>query len=77
MELVLGATLPGEPLYHAFGFREIERFTLTMQDGVSVEAVAMERPMSLSPSATPNRALPRWIPLEVLAAVPTRAAVRG
>jgi hypothetical protein len=39
------ATLPGEPLYRAFGFREIERFTVTMPDGVSVEAVAMERPI--------------------------------
>jgi GNAT superfamily N-acetyltransferase len=43
--LVLGATLPGEPLYRAFGFREVERFTLTMPDGVSLEAVAMERPI--------------------------------
>lgn len=41
--LALGATLPGEPLYRAFGFREVERFTVTMPDGVSVEAVAMER----------------------------------
>jgi len=46
--LVLGATLPGEPLYRAFGFREVERFTLTMPDGVSVEGVAMERPISQS-----------------------------
>jgi GNAT superfamily N-acetyltransferase len=43
--LVLGATLPGEPLYRAFGFREVERFTVTMPDGVSVECVAMERPV--------------------------------
>ncbi len=43
--LVLGATLPGEPLYRAFGFREVERFTLTMPDGVSLEAVGMERPI--------------------------------
>jgi GNAT superfamily N-acetyltransferase len=43
--LVLGATLPGEPLYRSFGFREVERFTLTMPDGVSVECVAMERPV--------------------------------
>jgi len=40
---VLGATLPGELLYRAFGFREVERFALTMPDGVSVECVAMER----------------------------------
>ena len=44
-DLVLGATLPGEPLYRAYGFREVERFTLTMPDGVSLEGVAMERPV--------------------------------
>src|SRR4051812_20434075 len=43
--LTLGATLPGEPLYRAFGFAEVERFPLTMPDGVSVECVAMERPI--------------------------------
>jgi len=42
-ELVLGATLPGVPLYRAFGFEEVERFTVTMPDGVSVPAVAMRR----------------------------------
>jgi GNAT superfamily N-acetyltransferase len=44
-KLVLGATLPGEPLYRAFGFREVERFTVTTPDGVEMEAVAMERPI--------------------------------
>jgi GNAT superfamily N-acetyltransferase len=44
-KLVLGATLPGERLYRAFGFREVERFPVTMPDGVSVECVAMERPL--------------------------------
>jgi GNAT superfamily N-acetyltransferase len=39
----LGATLPGVPLYRAFGFAEIERFVLTMPDGVPIEAVRMER----------------------------------
>ena len=43
--LVLGATLPGEPLYRAFGFREVERFMLTMPDGVAIECVSMERPL--------------------------------
>ena len=43
--LVLGATLPGEPLYRSFGFREVERFELTMPDGVSVQCVAMRRPI--------------------------------
>jgi GNAT superfamily N-acetyltransferase len=43
---VLGATLPGEPLYRAFGFVEEERFQLTMPDGVTVECVAMHRPIA-------------------------------
>ena len=46
--LVVGATLPGEPLYRSFGFREIERFTLTMPDGVAIAGVAMERPVKRS-----------------------------
>jgi GNAT superfamily N-acetyltransferase len=45
-ELVLGATLAGEPLYRAFGFREVERFPIAMPDGVEVEVVAMERPIT-------------------------------
>jgi len=44
--LALMATLPGEPLYRAFGFREAGRSMLTMPDGVMVEGVAMERPIS-------------------------------
>jgi GNAT superfamily N-acetyltransferase len=42
-KLTLGATLPGEPLYRSFGFREVDRFPVTMPDGVSVECVAMDR----------------------------------
>jgi GNAT superfamily N-acetyltransferase len=41
--LALMATLPGEPLYRAFGFRELGRSLLTMPDGVEIEGVAMER----------------------------------
>jgi GNAT superfamily N-acetyltransferase len=41
--LSLMATLPGEPLYRAFGFRELERSLLRMPDGVTIEGVAMER----------------------------------
>jgi GNAT superfamily N-acetyltransferase len=43
--LDLGATLPGVPLYRAFGFREIEPFVITMPDGVTIDAVVMERPV--------------------------------
>lgn len=41
--LVLGATLPGVPLYEAFGFVARERFVITMRDGVTLDAVSMER----------------------------------
>jgi len=41
--LALMATLPGEQLYRAFGFRQTGRPTLTLPDGVTVEGVAMER----------------------------------
>lgn len=41
--LSLMATLAGEPLYRACGFREVERTALTMPDGVSAAGVAMER----------------------------------
>jgi GNAT superfamily N-acetyltransferase len=49
--LVLMATLPGEPLYRAFGFREVERAELTLPDGVIVAGVAMTRPISVAPPA--------------------------
>jgi GNAT superfamily N-acetyltransferase len=42
-ELVLGATLAGVPLYNAFGFREIDRTSVTMPDGVAVVVVTMKR----------------------------------
>lgn len=45
-DLVLVATLPGEPLYRAFGFREVERITVTMPDGVAAAGVLMERPIT-------------------------------
>jgi GNAT superfamily N-acetyltransferase len=43
--LALMATLPGEQLYRAYGFRELGRSMLTMPDGVEIEGVAMERPI--------------------------------
>ena len=43
--LALMATLAGEPLYRAFGFRELARSMLTLPDGVELEGVAMERPI--------------------------------
>jgi GNAT superfamily N-acetyltransferase len=44
--LALMATLPGEPLYRASGFRETARPMLTLPDGVVVEGVTMERPIT-------------------------------
>lgn len=41
--LTLMATLPGVPLYKAFGFTEVQPAELTMPDGVVLGAVAMER----------------------------------
>jgi GNAT superfamily N-acetyltransferase len=44
--LALMATLPGEPLYRAFGFREVGRSMLVMPDGVKLQGVAMQRPIA-------------------------------
>jgi GNAT superfamily N-acetyltransferase len=44
--LALMATLPGEPLYRALGFHEVERTMVRMPDGVVIECAAMERPIS-------------------------------
>src|SRR3989442_7934306 len=44
-KLALLATLPGVPLYERYGFRELERRPVRMPDGVTVEAVAMEKPI--------------------------------
>jgi predicted N-acetyltransferase YhbS len=41
--MVLMATLPGEPLYRAFGFRETGRGTVRLPDGVELAGVEMER----------------------------------
>lgn len=45
--LILAATLPGEQLYRAYGFRELERVMLPMPDGVQTEGVIMDRPIDL------------------------------
>ena len=43
--LDLMATLPGVPLYRAFGFRDVEASAIVTPDGVSLGAVLMERPV--------------------------------
>ena len=46
--LALMATLPGEQLYRAYGFREVERTMVRLPDGVELDGVAMERPCAPS-----------------------------
>jgi hypothetical protein len=41
--MVLGATLPGAPLYSAFGFIETGRRPLVTPDGVELEVISMEK----------------------------------
>lgn len=43
--LDLMATLPGVPLYTAFGFREVDRVPVTMPDGVTIDCIVMDRPI--------------------------------
>jgi GNAT superfamily N-acetyltransferase len=43
--LALVATLPGLPLYLAYGFQQIEDVEVTMPDGVTIPCVAMEKPV--------------------------------
>jgi GNAT superfamily N-acetyltransferase len=43
-QLALMATLPGEPLYRAYGFRETCRTMVRLPDGTELDGVAMERP---------------------------------
>src|SRR5262245_3021410 len=40
-QLVLGATLPGVPLYRAVGFDPLEEIQVTMPDGVTLACVTM------------------------------------
>jgi GNAT superfamily N-acetyltransferase len=45
-DLTLMATLPGVPLYRAYGFAETERVPLTLADGVTLAGVAMAKSIS-------------------------------
>ena len=44
--LALMATLPGEPLYRAFGFEASGRVMVRAPDGVELEGVTMQRPIA-------------------------------
>lgn len=48
----LMATLPGEPLYRALGFTDVERIALTLGNGVAVPVVRMTRPIGSHHQAT-------------------------
>jgi GNAT superfamily N-acetyltransferase len=43
--LVLMATLPGVPLYRAYGFREVTRTTIPLPDGTFLGGVSMTYPL--------------------------------
>lgn len=45
--LALLATLPGVPLYLAYGFQPLEEVEITLEDGVMLECVSMEKPIDL------------------------------
>ena len=50
-ELILGATLPGVPLYLAYGFEPVEEFDVTLSDGVKLRCVSMTMSIGADPSA--------------------------
>ena len=39
------ATLPGVPLYRAYGFAQLEEIEITMPDGVRLPCATMEKPV--------------------------------
>ncbi len=45
--LALMATLPGAPLYLAYGFRPFEELEISMPDGVTLACVSMEMPIDV------------------------------
>ena len=51
--LALMSTLPGLPLYAAYGFRPLEGVDVTMPDGVAIACVSMEMP--IDPDGRPRR----------------------
>src|SRR5881409_1042126 len=44
-QLSLVSTMPGLPLYRAYGFSELEQHEVVMPDGVAIPCVAMEKPI--------------------------------
>jgi N-acetylglutamate synthase-like GNAT family acetyltransferase len=52
--LELVATLPGEPLYRALGFVEVERSTAPLPDGEALPVVRMARPLAAPHPGEPD-----------------------
>jgi GNAT superfamily N-acetyltransferase len=52
--LVLMATLPGEPLYRSFGFREVRRTAVPLPNGVVLAGVEMAYPLSWRQPPVPS-----------------------
>jgi GNAT superfamily N-acetyltransferase len=46
-QLALVSTLPGLPLYLAYGFRPLEEVEVTMPDGLQIACVSMEKPIDV------------------------------
>jgi hypothetical protein len=55
-KLELMATLPGEPLYRALGFDEVERAVAPLPDGEMLPVLHMARPLAPSPRPDPGDA---------------------
>jgi N-acetylglutamate synthase-like GNAT family acetyltransferase len=47
-ELTLVATLPGVPLYLAYGFEPVDELVVEMPDGVTIECLSMAKPIGTS-----------------------------
>ena len=45
-QLALVATMPGVPLYLAYGFRPVEETEVAMPDGITIACVSMEKPIA-------------------------------
>ena len=45
-DLTLVATLPGVPLYLAFGFQPVDDLEVELPDGVRIDCVSMTKPIA-------------------------------
>jgi GNAT superfamily N-acetyltransferase len=47
-QLALVSTMPGVPLYLAYGFRPLEELEVTMPDGVTIACLSMEKQIDVA-----------------------------